>query len=149
MGRALPSGIAYGIWYTTPTATDLRASPLFTTEAIEIAEEQVWSGDIRGAWPPGAIVTENGEPHLADNGAGRTRKGSPEMFQLRWTEPGGPQTAYLAPAAAALDMYVNLLCNGYTVEVRDRGGTKLTPGDLVQLAADPAPLSKKRQRAVK
>lgn len=76
----------------------------------------MWRGDIRGGWPSGAIVTENGEPHVADNGAGSTRKGSPEMFQLRWTEPGGPQTAYLAPAAAALDMYVNLLCNGYTVE---------------------------------
>jgi hypothetical protein len=58
------------------------------------------------------------------------------VFRLRWKEPSGVQTAYIAPAKKALEWYIKLLCNGHTVEVWDNSGTKLAPADLVQRAAE-------------
>jgi hypothetical protein len=57
------------------------------------------------------------------------------VFRLRWTEPSGVQTAYVAPARKALDWYIKLLCNGHTVEVRDNTGKKVSAADLVRRAA--------------
>jgi hypothetical protein len=54
------------------------------------------------------------------------------VFRLQWTEPGGVQTAYIAPAEKALDWCIKLLGNGHRVQVWDNTGKKIAPADLVE-----------------
>ena len=58
------------------------------------------------------------------------------VFRLQWKEPSGVQTAYIAPAKKALDWCIQLLGNGYRVEVWDNTGAKIAPADLVKRAGE-------------
>lgn len=58
------------------------------------------------------------------------------MFRLRWKEPAGLQTAYIAPAKKALDWYIKLLGEGHSVEVWDNTGAKIGPAELVSRAGE-------------